>query len=188
MDTLTPLLLFLDPWLIAPYRLTESATAGFFLGTSLLCLYCVLLGDAAYLGVLALNRSRSAKFTAEMERHNTLAETALKMGDKESYKAVNKQALDAFGHSFSLGGAMFTASLLPLPFALGWMQLRFAQAAPALPVALPLVGREPTFLFYFVLLYILVRVVYGKAMHHVGPYRRLKAALHGAKRPKDHTG
>jgi hypothetical protein len=179
------MLLFLDPWLIAPFRLPASAAAGFLLGTSLLCLYCVLLGDAAYLAVSALNRRRAATFTAEMEKQNDLAETALRMGDKESFKAVNKQALDAFGHSFSLGAAMFTSSLLPLPFALAWMHLRFAQTAPELPFALPLVGREPTYLFYFVLLYILVRVVYGRAMRRFGPYRRLRAALHGAVANKD---
>ncbi|MEW5774278.1 MAG: hypothetical protein AB1916_12230 [Thermodesulfobacteriota bacterium] len=175
------LLLLLDPWLIAPYRLPESAVAGFCLGTALLCLYCVLLGDAAYLGVLALNRRRMAAFKAEMERQNELAETALKLGDKESYKAVNKQALDAFGHSFSLGAAVFTSSLLPLPFALAWMNLRFAAAAPELPFALPLAGREPGYLFYFLILYIPVRLVYARTMHRLGPYRRLKAALHGAK-------
>lgn len=177
------LLLFLDPWLIAPYRLPASAAAGFYLGTALLCLYCVLLGDAAYLGVLALNRRRLAKFKGEMERQNDLAETALRMGDKESYKAVNKQALDAFGHSFSLGAAVFTSSLLPLPFALAWMNLRFAQASPALPVPLPLVDQEPGYLFYFLFLYILVRLAYGKLMLHLPPYRRLKAALHGTPDP-----
>lgn len=179
------LLLFLDPWLIAPYRLPGSAVAGFWLGTAVLCLYCVLLGDAAHLGVLALNRRHVARFRAEMERQNELAETALKMGDKASYKAVNRQALDAFGHSFSLGAAMFASSLLPLPFALAWMHLRFAAAAPELPFALPLVGRQPTYLFYSVLLYILVRVVYGKAMLRLSPYRRLRAALHGSAARKD---
>jgi len=181
MDSITSLLLLLDPWLIAPFRLPASATAGFFLGTVVLCLYCVLLGDAAYLGVLALNRKHMAKFKTEMEHHNEMAETALKMGDKASYKAVNTQALDAFGHSFSLGAAIFTSSLLPLPFALAWMHLRFAQAAPALPVDLPLVAHEPGYLFYFVLLYILVRMTYGKLMRHLGPYRRLRAYLHGNK-------
>lgn len=179
------LLLFLDPWLIAPFRMPDSATAGFFLGVALLCLYCVLLGDAAYLGVLAMNRSRAAAFRAKMEQQNELAETALRMGDKESYKAVNKQALDAFGHSFSLGAASFTSSLLPLPFALAWMHLRFAQTAPELPFALPLAGSSPTYLFYFVLLYILVRVVYGKTMRLWGPYRRLREALHGTATRKD---
>ena len=177
------LLLFLDPWLIAPYRLPASATAGFYLGTALLCLYCVLLGDAAYIGVLALNRRRLAKFKGEMERQNDLAETALRMGDKESYKAVNKQALDAFGHSFSLGAAVFTSSLLPLPFALAWMDLRFAAATPALPFPLPLVNREPGYLFYFLILYILLRVVYGRLMLRLPPYRRLKAALCGNLKP-----
>jgi len=174
------MLLLLDPWLIAPFRLPASAEAGFWLGTAVLCLYCVLLGDAAYLGVMALNRRRTASLKAEMERHNELAETALRMGDKESYKAVNKQALDAFGHSFSLGAAVFTSSLLPLPFALAWMHLRFASAAPELPFALPLVGREPNYLFYFVILYIPLRLVYSRTMLRLAPYRRLRAALHGS--------
>lgn len=184
MHTIDTLLLTLDPWLIAPFRLPASAAAGFFLGATVLCLYCVLLGDAAYLGVAALNRKRAARFKAEMERHSDLAETALKLGDKESYKAVNKQALDAFGHSFSLGAAMFTASLLPLPFALAWMNLRFANAAPALPLDLPLAGREPGYLFYFIPLYILVRVAYSRIMLHLGPYRRLRAALCAGQAPQ----
>ena len=43
------------------------------------------------------------------------------MGDKESYKAVNRQALDAFGYSFSMGAAIFCVSIWPMPFSLAWL-------------------------------------------------------------------
>ena len=175
MPMLEHVFTLLDPWLIAPYRWVTPPEAGFFLGTALLALQCVLLGDAAMLGVMTLNRKRLNELQHEMDHHHHLSEKALQMGDKESYKAVNKQGLDAFGHSFSLGAAIFCVSIWPLPFALGWMQGRFSEASPRLPFHIPFVGDEPTYLFYFLLLYIIARVTYKRLLGKTSFYSRLRA-------------
>jgi hypothetical protein len=161
-------LLFLDPWLIAPYRLPQSALLGYLLGTTLLALQCVIVGDLAMLAVSAVHRKRTSELRQEMDRHHDLSEQALMMGDKESYKAVNKQGLEAFGYSFSLGGALFCVSLVPIPFALGWMHLRFHEAP------LQLLGISLNYFASFLLLYILVRLLYGNFMRRIPLYRRIR--------------
>ncbi len=179
MDSITWVLLLLDPWLIAPYRWPASATLGYVLGTSLLCLQCAVLGDLSSMGVMALNRKRLREIHGDMDKHHALSEKALQMGDKESYKALNRQALDAFGHSFSLGAAIFCVTLWPVPFALAWMDLRFSHVDLDLPVNLPLLGDSLSTFPFFLLLYIAVRVVYSKFMRRFQGYRSLKARLTG---------
>jgi hypothetical protein len=163
-------LLFLDPWLIAPYRWPGSALLGYLLGTSVLVLQCVLVGDLVMMGVAAVHRGRLSELRRDMNRHHALSEEALKRGDKESYKAVNKQGLEAFGYSFSLGGALFCVSLLPVPFALGWMHLRFAEA----PIEIPFLGISLNYFASFLLLYVAIRVLYGVSMRRIPLYRRVR--------------
>lgn len=162
-------LLLIDPWIIAPYRWTGSALAGFYLGTALLSLQVIILGDLVARAIIRINRKRMADIHGDMEKHHALSEEALKLGDKESFKAVNRQALEAFGHSFSMGAVFFCVSVWPLPFALAWMQLRFGQATPVLPWSLPLLGKTPGIVFYFLLLYIPIRVFYSKVMARIFP-------------------
>jgi hypothetical protein len=103
------------------------------------------------------------------------------MGDKESYKAVNRQALDAFGHSFSLGGAVFCVSIWPMPFALAWMNLRFADAPLELPLTLPFLGNSLHFFTSFLLIYIAVRITGAALINRLPWYSGLSARLTGQK-------
>lgn len=175
MDTLHAALAWLDPLLIAPYRLPGNALAGFGLGTAVLALWCIVFGSALSLCATRLNRRRLAELRHGMEHHHKLSEAALRAGDKESYKAVNSQAHDAFGHYFSLGGAMFCVSVIPLPFALAWMDMRFAGATPELPWDAPLIGQQPSIVFWFLLLYIPLRITYANVMSRTGWFTRLQA-------------
>jgi hypothetical protein len=179
MDYLNPLLIAVDPWLIGPYRWLPSDTAGYLLGTFILIVQCLLLGDLGASGVSYLNRRHIRRLQKEMDHHHELSEAALLQGDKASYKAVNRQALDAFGYSFSLGAAIFSVSIWPLPFALAWLQMRFGDAPLELPVQLPLIGKEIPYLTSFVLLYIGCRLCYGFLMRRFAWYRRLKERIVG---------
>lgn len=179
MDSITWLLLAIDPWLIAPYRWPSSPLMGYVLGTAFLCLQCTVLGDLSSSGVMALNKRRLRQIRRDMDKHQDLSETALKRGDKESYKAVNRQALDAFGHSFSLGAAIFCVTLWPVAFALAWMDLRFAHVGLDLPVNLPVFGESVHYFPFFLMLYIAVRMVYSRVMNRFRWYRLLKARLAG---------
>jgi hypothetical protein len=174
MNSITRFLLFLDPWLIAPFRWPEISMAGYLLGVAILGLQCVLIGDFSATLVAFINRRYLGTISEKMERNRKLSETALMMGDKASYRAVNRQALDAFGHSFSLGAAIFCVSIWPLPFALAWLHLRFNEAPLELPIALPLLGRSVHYFPSFLLIYIAVRVCYGMLMGRFRWYTGLK--------------
>ena len=179
MDLQTTLTFF-DPWLIAPYRAVTPAAAGYLLGTAVLALYCVVIGDLSATLVAFLNRGYLTKLRRKMDHHHRLSEKALMMGDKESYKAVNKQGLDAFGYSFSMGAALFCVSIWPMPFALAWLNLRFAEAPLGLPAALPLLGgRELHYFTSFLLLYILIRIGYSLIMARANWYAAIKARVTG---------
>jgi hypothetical protein len=186
MDLQT-VLTFFDPLLIAPYRAVAPAAAGYLLGTTVLALYCVVIGDLSATLVAFFNRGYLTKLRWKMEHNHQLSEKALMMGDKESYKAVNKQGLDAFGYSFSMGAALFCVSIWPMPFALAWLNSRFLEAPLQVPTALPLLGgREFHFFTSFLLLYILVRIGYSLIMARVTWYKVIKAratGLGGAPKP-----
>lgn len=179
MNSLSPFLLFFDPWLIAPFRWLPSPTAGYVLGVIVLALYCIILGDLSATVVTYFNTKYIKKIQGEMDRHHNLSEKALMLGDKESYKAVNSQALDAFGHSFSLGAAIFCVSIWPMPFALAWLSLRFADAPLELPFNLPFLGNTVEYFPSFLLLYIATRMIYSAVIGKFSWYSKTKARLAG---------
>ena len=164
-------LIWLDPWLIAPYRWLPQPEIAFMLGTGLIALQTVLLGLASLRFGKMLHAKRLAKWHDKMQHYHTLSEQALATGDKELFKAINRQAHDAFGHHFSLGGALFVVSLWPVPFAMAWLSLRFAQSSPELPFALPLLGQQPGLMFWFLLCYIPLRMLVGTVFNRLLPQK-----------------
>jgi hypothetical protein len=179
MDSITTFVMFFDPWFIAPFRWLSSPQFGYVLGTVLLGLQCVICGDLSATAVTYFNRRYLRKYQKEMDKSHKLSEQALKMGDKESYKAVNRQGLDAFGYSFSLGAAIFCVSIWPMPFMLAWMHVRFADAPLELPLQLPMLGSSIHYFASFLLLYIAVRIVYTQVMSRFPWYTGMKARLVG---------
>jgi len=180
MNSFSALILFLDPFFIAPFRMVSSPAMGYLFGTAVLTLLCFILGDLSAMGVKFINRKYLKKIQNDMDHHHHLSEKALMMGDKESYKAVNRQALNAFGHSFSLGGAIFCVSIWPLPFALAWMDSRFAHAPLELPFSLPFLGVSIHYFASFILIYIAVRVMGSALIHRLPWYSELTAGPAGA--------
>lgn len=155
--------LWLDPLFILPYRILPTSAwpgAAFLVGTGILALVAVLLGRLTLRLARRLHRARLTSLSTDMRRYHELSEEALRQGSKDTFKAVNKQAHEAFGYQFSLNGALFAASLWPVPFMLAWMQMRFGAASLELPFALPLLGDKPSFVFWFLLCYIPLRVVW----------------------------
>lgn len=170
------LLLFLDPVLIAPYRWLPWPVAGYLCGTLLLALACALLGVGTLRLARRMHAARLGRLEDDMRRYHELSEEALRREGKETFKAVNAQAHEAFGFHFSLSGALFVASLWPVPLALAWMQMRFAAAGPELPFALPLLGAQPGFVFWFLLGYIPLRMLLGRLLPAPAPLPRHTSA------------
>ena len=150
-------LLALDPYLIWWYRLPGNAYAGFFLGTFVLALICLILGDVTLSLAYRLVGKRLEGLTAESLKYQDLSIEAAKAGDKASYKAANRLANEAFGMSFFSQMALSMARLWPIPFALAWMQQRFLEVEFFIPFTSFSVGFIAAFILIYVGVYFLFK-------------------------------
>ncbi len=165
--------LLIDAFLIYPYRMLEIPIFGFLLGSFWLAILCVLVGQFTLSVAFRANRKWLMGDNREMVRMHNLSVRALLAKDKNAYKACNKVANDAFGKVFFSQVALSISSLWPIPFALGWMQTRFADVDFALPVSLPLIGDAVGYSFSFIPLYILVYILFGKVKHRLPYFRNI---------------
>ena len=159
----------IDAFLISPYRWPKNPVIGWWLGTSILAMWCTLLGGITQTLANRANRPAMEEASREMVERHYQSLNALKSGDKPVYKDINKLANEAYGRSFFLQLAMACASLWPVPFALAWMHTRFSAVDFPLPLAVPLIGEKVSYPFLFIPLYILLRIVFGKLRSHL-PY------------------
>jgi hypothetical protein len=163
----------IDPYLIWFYRLTGHALADFLLGTLVLALVAVGLGEIANsLAYLALKK-HIARVTAKAAKYQELSMEALMAGDKLSYQAANHLANEAFGKSFFMQFALSAGFLWPVFFALAWMQYRFS----GLEFPLPLCRHSLGFIGVFILLFIPAYLVFRKVKYRLPFCRRLKDNL-----------
>ncbi|EPR43611.1 hypothetical protein dsx2_2228 [Desulfovibrio sp. X2] len=166
----------LDALCIAPFKalmlLGLPTMLSFLGGIVALCVLCTVVGELTMALAYFLNRKHWAKLQRDMVVHQNLSIKAIKLRDKESYKACNTMANEAFGLSFFSGVALFAASLWPAFFALDWMGTRFA----AVTFVLPLLGKSVGYTFFFIPLYVAVRVVFGRWVKpRLWPFNRIKA-------------
>ncbi len=159
------ILLQLDSFLIFPFRITEISLLGFYIGTFVLALNCVLLGRLTILGIMRLNRAYYGKLERETVHMHNLSVKAILAKDKESYRACNKQANEAFGKYFFSQIATGASLLWPLPFALHWMNMRFQG------ISFPLLFGTGSLNYaaIFILLYILARILFSRVSAHLTP-------------------
>lgn len=148
-------LAWLDAGLIAPYRWLTDPVWGWWLGTLVLAGWATLLGGLTSGLARRVNRAHLAGLEREMQDRNSQAMAALAAGDKPAYKALNKEANDAFGKLFFLRAAMGAASLWPAFLAVAWLQPRFGELAIPLPLSPWGIGCAPGFL----ICYLIVRLV-----------------------------
>lgn len=172
MNTWTQLYSFLDSLLIAPFRAFEIPIVGFYFGTFILCLWCILLGELTFRLAAAVNRSYIDKLRAEAVRMHNLSVKAIVVKDKESFRACNKQANEAFGKYFFNMIAHGAAFLWPVPFALSWMATRFSQVEFELLFSLPLIGDTVGYSAVLIPMYILCRIGWGKLKPHLFFFNR----------------
>jgi hypothetical protein len=123
----------LDPVLTSLYRVTGFPLADYYPGTFLLAFLTVLVGEFTISIVFKVNKSHLERLNARVEKMHRLSGEALEMGDKEGYKAVNKEGNDAFGQLFFNKFGLSAASLWPIFLALAWMQERFSEIGLPLP-------------------------------------------------------
>lgn len=160
-DFLDPFYYHADSFLIFFYRFTGYPFVDYLIGTFCLAFMCVIVGELTVSLAIRLNRTQIEEMKGEMNRKERLSMAAYEAGDKKGYRALNKEATDVWGkHFFTMVG--YSAGILwPIPFALGWMQTRFHDVDFALSFPLSLLfGQSVGYLFTFIPLYILTRIVF----------------------------
>jgi hypothetical protein len=171
-----PVFLFLDPFLIWFYRITGHAMTDFILGTFTLALMAVIVGELNIALAYLVARRRIERVTDEAVKYQNLSLEALKAGDKGAYRAANRLANDAFGHSFFMQIALSAAFLWPAGFVLAWMSQRFWDLEFPLPFIPYSLGYIGVFLFLFVAAYF----VFKPVKYRIPYFRRIKALLNAS--------
>ncbi len=152
----------MDNILMPFFRYPDTPLAGYFLGTCALSLGCVVIGEYSIYLAYRINKDRIARDNGDIEHFQKLSIKALKVGNKQAYKACNSIANDAFGKSFFSQIALSAASLWPLFIALGWMQYRFYEVEFNLPFYFFETQYSLGYFSTFVFGYIITRILFGK--------------------------
>lgn len=147
----------LDQVLIVLYRITGNPVSDFFLGTFLLAFLTVVLGEFTASIAYRLNLKHLQGLNARMVEMNNASLAALRAGEKQQYKAQNKEANDAFGRVFFNAVALSAAFLWPIFFALSWMQLRFMD----IKLYFPFTNLAANYVVVFLICYIFGRILFG---------------------------
>jgi len=168
---------WLDALLIAPFRWPSGAYAGMWLGSVFLSFYCLLLGEITATVLYLLHHRYYAIDDSGMLHFHRISIDALQAGNKEAYLAANTLAREHFGKSFFAGAALGVASLWPLPFALGWMALRFEGIVL---YNIPGFGYGAGYVFVLLTVYIALRLCFSRVKKFLPLFRhaeslRLKA-------------
>jgi hypothetical protein len=152
----------MDAWLIAPFRWTDSAEAGFMLGAAILAVECVFAGRLSLFLIQWANSRIGRNYEQESAHRQGLSFQALAENNKPAYLAQNQMAQEAYGKSLALAVGRLSASLWPVFMALAWLNLRFRDAPFPLPDWLPLAQTGISCIFIFMLFYILARFAFGR--------------------------
>lgn len=173
LPVMTAALRLLDLFLIWFYRITGNALADFFIGTLILALLAIILGEISVsLALLAL-RKQLHQETGKAARYQDLSWEAMRAMDKKAYKAANQLANSAFGKCFFTQMALSAGFLWPGFLALAWLQLRFFELEYPLPGTRLSLG----FIGVFILLYIPTYFLFKKARRKFPYFRRIKTIL-----------
>ncbi len=156
---MTELFPILDSFLIAPFRWPSSAIIGLWLGCIILALYCTLIGEGIHYLFMAMHKKYYSGLSDETMHYHDLSMKALHSGNKEAYLASNKMAHEKFGKSFFARASVSMAILLPVPFALNWLSLRFEGV---IVHTIPFTEKGVGYVFVFLISYIILRIIFSK--------------------------
>ncbi len=164
----------LDSFLIFFFRQADNPMLGYLIGIAFVALLCVILGEISMGLAYRWNHAYLARDNRRLVRLQNGSLRALKARDQEGYRALNREANDAFGKVFFTQVALAAASLWPLPFAMHWLQARFGDVLFAFPMTLPGTGDNVGYAFTFIPMYILMRIVFGRLKNHLPFFRGIR--------------
>lgn len=162
-----------DSLLANLYRFPGDPLVAYYVGTFLLAMLTVIVGEFTISLVYRFNRSHYEETQRRLSDLNKLSQQALEAGKEESYKACNKEANEAFSRSFFNKFGLSAASLWPCFFALAWMQRHFMDKS----IPVPLLGFDAGYFPTFVVAYIAARIFFGKIRHRLPYFRGVHAML-----------
>lgn len=158
-----------DSFIILFYRVTGIPIADYLFGTFILAFICVVLGEATVSLAIRFNKGYLDGLSHEASKKERLSLAAYEAGDRDGYKALNQEATDAWGKKFFTMVAYSAGILWPIPFALGWMETRFAEVDFPLAFPFSLMLDHVGYPFSFIPIYILCRIIF-KYMRPYLPY------------------
>ncbi len=158
------ILILIDHFLMFPFRLPSSATLGLWIGCAFLALYCTIIGEGIRYLFMRMHKKYYSGFSDKAKHYHELSMKALHCGDKESYLAANKLAHDNFGKGFFARASVSMAILLPVPFALNWLSLRFEGI---IVHTVPFIEKGVGYVFVFLILYIILRIVFSRLRYKI---------------------
>jgi len=149
------LILWADGYVIELYRITGNPIVDYLIGTFLLAVISVLIGEATLSLLKSVNKRHIEHLDDELAQKYELSMKSRHSGDEESYRCMNRQANEAFGKVFFNMFTFSAASLWAVFFVMAWMQTRFIDIEFFVP------GFEVSFgyVFTFFLLYIVARIL-----------------------------
>ncbi len=168
-----PVYAVFDPYLIWFYRITDYPFVDFLIGTFVLSMIAVVIGEFTISLAFLANRKFIEKTTDEVVRYQNISVDAIEAGNKPAYKAANKVANEAFGRSFFMQIALSTAFLWPIPFALAWMSYRFAD----LEFGLLFTDHTVGYPFVFFPLYVGAYLLFKRVKYKIPYFRRIRRIL-----------
>jgi hypothetical protein len=176
-----------DRFLIAFYRITGYSLLDYFIGTMFLGLLCVVVGEVSVSLAIRFNKRYLDSMSREMNEKERLAMAAYQAGNKDGYKALNKEATDVWGKHFFTMVAYSAGILWPIPFALGWMQTRFSGVEFDLAFPLSLIfGKSVGYIFTFIPIYILCRILFKYMRPHLPYFKGVQKLLDESGTQKSH--
>jgi len=177
-----PIYAFVDPYLIWFYQITGYSFVDFLIGTFVLAMIALVIGEFTISAAFLANRGAIDENTDDVVRYQNLSVDAVEAGNKSAYTAANKLANDAFGKSFFQQIALATGFLWPIPFALTWMHYRFSD----LEFRVLFTDHRVGYPFVFVPLFVAAYLVFKRVKYRIPYFRRIKQILDSAeKRRKD---
>ncbi len=179
----------LDPFFIFPFQIslewTGQSMISFLFGLFVLSFIVTLVGELSMAGMYILNRKHYRKINEEMVSHHNLSIQAIAEKDKKSYKACNKIANEAFGLNFFSKAALFSASLWPVPVAMGWLSYRFDTIDFALPFTIPHVGASVGYAAFFIPMYVVIRVGFAFSKKKLPFFRSIEEFIRQNEMPSE---
>ncbi|WP_321404313.1 hypothetical protein [Maridesulfovibrio sp.] len=160
----------IDSMLIAPYRIGLPTVAAFWFGTALMALWCTIAGELSMSLIYIWNREYYTDLNRKMTRMHNISVEAVRHKEKDTFKSANKWANEYFGKVFFSHAALFAVSLWPVPFAMGWMQSRFAGIDIH---TVPFTKFSLGYSFVFISAYIIVRYGFSKLRSYIPVLKKI---------------